>query len=97
MTYRCLDYDPCKSESEILGQIRKKKNLAYTFDYYHMKHEDRHFEIFKSEKSAESLKAFVKVKDVYEVIQSVKALKTWKTDVRQMPKKITFHPSTFLQ
>ena len=92
LTHRCLPYDSGKSESEFQNEIRK--NLTYTFNYYRVKSEDRDFRILKSEKSNETLKAYLKVKNVNEVLLSVKGLQTWKTDVRQMPKKISFHPST---
>jgi hypothetical protein len=56
--------------------------------------EDQNFRILKSGKSNETLKAFLKVKKANEVLLSVKGLQTWKTDVRQMQKKISFQPFT---
>ena len=95
LTYRCLPYDSFKSENEIIEEI--KRNLAYSFNYYKVKTEDQIFKIVKSKKFDNCLKTILKVKDIPEVLQSVEGLNTWKTDVRRMPKKITFHPSTLSQ
>ena len=95
LTYKCLPYESGKSEKEILEDM--KRNLSYTFNYYRVKKEDQYFKFVKSEKINDCLKILLKVKAIPEVLQSAQALKTWKTDVRQMPKMTTFHPSTFSQ
>ena len=83
---------PDEIESQVLDKI--KTDLYSTFNYLKVKKEDRKFTIIKSKQFKDCLKLLLKVKRIPKVLESVNGLKTWKTDVSQLPEKITVPPST---
>ena len=71
------------------NQILKETELSLdnTFNFYKVKREDKTFKVVKSEKCAETHEVFLKVKDIPDVLKSVRGLKTWITDVRKLAKR----------
>ena len=65
-----------KSESQVL--IEMERNLNTTFNYYRVKREER---------CENALDVYIKVNDVPNVLQAVRGLKTWITDVRKLAKR----------
>jgi hypothetical protein len=75
-----------KSESQVL--IEMERNLNTTFNFYRVNREDRTFKVIKTERCENSLEVYIKVNDVPNVLQAVRGLKTWITDVRKLAKRI---------
>ena len=83
---------PEKNEKQILSEM--ERNLDYTSNHFKVGRKDRNFKVIKSEKREDSFEVFLEVDNIPEVIQAVRGLKTWITDVRKLSKQRTF--SSFL-
>ena len=78
---------PEKNDNQILKEM--ERNLDFTFNHYKVRNENRNFKVIKSERRADSFEVLIKVDNIPEVIQAVRGLRTWITDVRKLSKRRT--------
>jgi hypothetical protein len=78
---------PKKDDNQILSEM--KRNFEYTSNHFKVRKGDRNFKVIKSERREDSFEVFIEVDNIPEVIQAVRGLKTWITDVRKLAKQRT--------